>query len=468
MSRKIGRGALAALAAGAMALTLGSTASADVIDTDNPVIGVPEATVGSAKLFRIADANRVLTAVKASKSSNAWGSITTSTTNVWDCQGNYPQNPFDGATTTQSTGTRIEVPVLVGFFPPTVISVECVSVVDTVTTSGTMDIIISRDDDYPDALAAAPLADVRNAPILLHPTNLVDNDPRPTHTDEGLVPQVEAEIARLAGLAGPEGNVTGHVLGGTGALSHDVENAIDAIPGVDRTVRYQGMNRFETATTIANVTVGFYRIESGAAVPDVNAYLTTGLDFPDALSAGAAAANNDGVVLLTNGEGWDRDDITREYLKALRSFVDDNWMKNTTEVFAVGGPSTRAAEGPDGVSLAASYWGADRYETATKTAAATFADPDHFAIVSGYTFADALVGSGFIANADGPLLLTQNDKLNNHTANYLKADSRPFGSGPNVDNGDTIVVFGGGGSVTPQVSADVKALLDGLFALPSW
>ena len=33
----------------------------------------------------------------------------------------------------------------------------------------------------------------------------------------------------------------------------------------------------------------------------MNVYLATGTNFPDAMAAGAAAADNDGIVLLTNG-----------------------------------------------------------------------------------------------------------------------------------------------------------------------
>lgn len=469
MSIKIGRGAVAALAAGAMAVTLGSAASAEVIDEDNPIISVPVATVGSATLHRIADADRIRTAVKASQSAN-WGDVNTYFDKEWSCEGNYANNSFDKTVSYQPLGTKIMVPVYVAPRKEW-IAVECTTVAVNERTHGRMDIIVSRSDDYPDALAAATLADVLDAPILLHPTNLVDNDSRPDHTSMGLHPAVKAEIQRLANLAGSDGQVTVHVLGGTGAISHDVENAIDAIPGVDRTFRYQGVNRYDTATNIANVTVGAYGIESGASLRDVNVYLTTGENFPDALSAGAAAAENDGVVLLTKGEGWDQDGFTRGFLDRLRNWVNDDawWIKNTSEIFAVGGPAVRAASGSDGVDLAAGYSGVNRYETAELVARGTFDDPSHFGIVSGEIFADAVIGSGFMANADGPLLLTENDSLNEYTASYLRDNEEGYvPPQPNVDNGDTIVVFGGGQSVSMNVSNQVKALLDELFASPTW
>lgn len=443
MSMKTRRGVVATLAAGALSLTLAPSAFADVINPDTPEIGVPEATAGEANLYRIADEDRISTAVKASKSGE-WGNISYQDWNRWECgAGSFGGSP-DGRFTLQPAGTVAQFDVW-DFGTRDMVQITCTVETYKTVSAGNMDIIVARSDDYPDALAAAPLADVLDAPILLNPTDSLDS-------------RVQAEIARLAGLAGPEGLVRVHLLGGTNALSHDVENKIDTIANVDGTLRYQGIDRYETAVNIAGVTVGVYGIESGAGLKDVNGYITTGTNFPDALAAGAAAANNDGVVLLTAGTELDRRGFTEDFLVNLRDWVADGLFANTSENFAVGGPSAQAVADYD-IRVAASYVGADRYETAAITATETFDDPEFMAIVSGENFADALVGSGFIANADGPLLLTRNAFLSPVTADYLMA---------NVDDGDTIIVFGGGASVSPQVSADVQDVLDELFALPEW
>ena len=468
MSKKIGRGALAALAAGAMALTLGSAASAEVVDADNPIISVPEATVGSAKLHRIADADRILTAVKASKSSNNWGNFNTTFSNWWVCE-DTTFAAFHHQPVNLPVGTTRHL--LRTLVPPSYVTCTVEVNPNSIKTTGKIDIIVARADDYPDALAAAPLADVLDAPVLLHPNDLIDNDSRPGYTDLGLHPAVKAEIERLANIGVQnKTQVTVHLLGATQALSHAVENAIDDISGVDVTLRHQGTNRFQTATSIAGVTANWYRVDSGATTPDINVYLTTGLDFPDALSAGAAAAENDGVVILTNGTGWDRDGFSRDFLSARNTWINDGWFnRNTSEVFAVGGPSAAAAAGADGTTVAASYVGATRFETAAITAQATFNNPKNFAIVSGITFPDALVGGAFIANADGPLLLTNNDSLHPATADYLSDNGEGYDPVvPNVNSGDNVIVFGGGNSVSQNVSAQVKALLETLFAQPNW
>lgn len=450
MSTKMRRGVFAAFAAGAMALTMTPAAFADLDDSDGaPPVIVPDEQVSEAEVFRIADSTRILTAIEASQSRTDWGQIYSNTMKLWDCS--VAGFWMDGMPVFHD-GWEIGdyyYPIWETPHSDEEARVRCEVVEGPTRTWGKMDIIVSRSDDYPDALSAAPLADVLDAPILLNPTGALDAD-------------VRAEIARLAAVAGEgrRGWVTVHLLGGTDALSHDVENAIDTIPGVDRTLRYQGLDRFETAVNIAEVTVDSYGLESGADGNDVNVYLTTGRNFPDALAAGAAAANNDGVVLLTDGEGLDRRGTTEQFLIDLEDWVyDERWDINTSEIFAVGGPSVRAVEAFE-IRVAGKYMGVNRYETATKTAEAVFdldpAGTDNFAVVSGEGFADALVASGYIANLDGPLLLTQPTALNGFTAAYLNDV---------VEDGDRIFTFGGPDALRLAVTNEIKALLEAKFAV---
>lgn len=444
--RRGGR-ALVAVTAAALAVTMAPAAFAAVDDSDGaPPVVVPDETVMSAEVFRIADSTRILTAIEASQSRTDWGTIYSNTKLLWDCSASNFW--MDGTPVPHHQGWEVG-----DFFFPTWFmgsQVKCEVVEGDTKTWGNMDIIVARSDDYPDALAAAPLADVLDAPILLNPTDALDAD-------------VSAEIKRLAALAGHGGrhaNVTVHLLGGTNALSHAVENAIDALPNVDRTLRYQGIDRYQTAVNIAEVTVDHYGLESGADGNDVNVFLTTGVNFPDALAAGAAAANNDGVVLLTRGTELDRRGFTEQFLVDLETWVDDaRWDINTSENFAVGGPSATAAADFD-IRLADQWVGADRYETATLTARDVFnLDPkgtDNFAVVSGTGFADALVASGYIANLDGPLLLTRPTALTPVTAEYLEDV---------VQNGDRIFTFGGPDALRLAVTNEIVDLLEKKFAI---
>ena len=358
------------------------------------------------------------------------------------------------------------------------IGVDCEAVDGgRVFPNGRMDIILARADDYPDALAGGPLADVLNAPILLHTTDPVGfgevlipatrTAPPVLCLDPGgcVNPAVAAEIERLARLGtqpgeDPRGTAV-HVLGGTDALSEALQLALLDIPGVDFTLRYQGIDRYETAVRISEAVVDFYGVDCGADLGEVNAYLTTGINFPDALAAGAAASGNCGVVLLTNGEELDRRGFTESFLVWLDDYVGAPGSPNLTKNYAVGGPAVRAAEAFDiRLTPGGAYLGADRYETATLAALGTYGPlgpvSGDFAVASGEGFADALVAGGFIANLDGPLLLTRADNLTPVTAAYMEQV---------VMNGDRIFTFGGPDALKASVTKEIADLLKAKFEI---
>jgi putative cell wall-binding protein len=139
-------------------------------------------------------------------------------------------------------------------------------------TGATPEVFVVRGDRFPDALAVAPFAYHANMPILLtKPTELVD--------------QAESYITS-AGVTGV------FIAGGPLAVSGEVENVIDALPGVDAT-RVAGTDRYSTARVVADFGVG--RGWGGYEFVGV----ATGANFPDALSGGAACGMRGGALLLT-------------------------------------------------------------------------------------------------------------------------------------------------------------------------
>lgn len=458
MSKKT-RGALAAVAAGAITLTVAPNAFAAPIDPDPGFVP----SVVNPGVHRIAAKDRISTAIEASQT-RSWGHTSTKVvagTPVWQLASAAPGaadvvgqiivanhvGVASGVAAGQTTSVTYTDWTSV---PPQVRKLTFKSVkTDVAIEKRDVDIIIARSDDYADAIAATPMADILNAPVLINPTASLDD-------------RVKNEIKRLAATATGEGRVRVHLLGGTNALSHDVENAIDGVLGNSvSTFRYQGIDRFQTATTIANATLFWYGGPDGVgSKKDLNVYLTTGRDFADALSAGPAAANNDGIVLLTDGDKLDRRGFTDDFLVNLRTIVNEAWKTqlNTSEIIAVGGPSARAAANED-IRLAKSYVGADRFATAALTARGEFklvdktdtVGVDNYAVVSGVTYADALVASSFIANADGPLLLSRNDSLPAVTKAYL-VDA--------VDSNDRVFTFGGPGAMAPSIDDSIKGALN--------
>jgi hypothetical protein len=453
MKRSIWRGAVVAAAVGALAVGLVPAASAaDPIDVDtgSPSLNVP----AQVDTWRIAGNSRIQTAIEAAQVRNDWGRVSTGA--VLQCPSALiPGNGTPVDTTQFPVGTVVSVPVTV----PGVQGTSFVDCTVVANPNALIDVIIARVDDYPDALASAPLADVMNAPILLNPTDSLDPD-----------------VADYLNSLSQNSLVVVHLLGGTNALSENVRNEILADTGADVVVRHQGVNRYQTAVGLADFTIFNqwlnYFIDGDTGIPTFgNVYLTTGTNFPDALSAGAAAANNSGVVLLTKGAEFDTNpsnfSFTFDYLANLPTTIFDivgpNFPFNTPENFAVGGPAVTAADNAD-VRLADRYDGVNRYETAVLVDKGTFDEPfagkNYFALASGTNYPDAVVAAGFIANLDGPLLLSDPTDLyrafgnptgNPYTAAYLQA---------NANNQDLVFVFGGTGSLNQNVQGQVEDVLN--------
>lgn len=134
------------------------------------------------------------------------------------------------------------------------------------------EVLIARGDLFPDALAGNYLAGVEDAPILLTPTNSLD----------------QATIEALE-LIDPE---TVTVLGGTQAISEDVFD--DLSDDFDNVRRIGGFDRYETAILLAE-TGGVY----GGDPETRTAIVAYGDNFPDALVTGAISFDQNWPLLLS-------------------------------------------------------------------------------------------------------------------------------------------------------------------------
>lgn len=125
--------------------------------------------------------------------------------------------------------------------------------------------------EFPDALAGVPAAGRAAGPLLL-----VARDALPAATREAIV-ALEPDRAV--------------VLGGAGAVSDAV--AAELRDHVGQVVRARGSDRFATSVAVSASTFPAAR----------TAYVATGLDFPDALAGGPAAAHASGPLLLVHRGG---------------------------------------------------------------------------------------------------------------------------------------------------------------------
>jgi putative cell wall-binding protein len=128
-------------------------------------------------------------------------------------------------------------------------------------------VFIATGRNFPDALSGIPAAAAEGAPILL-----TEPDVLPTGTKD--------ELKRL----GPDRI---YILGGTGAVSAAVEAEL-ASYSTEAPIRVAGSDRFATAAAVAKRFFG----------PGPLVYITTGLNYPDAVAGGAVAAYFGAPILL--------------------------------------------------------------------------------------------------------------------------------------------------------------------------
>lgn len=132
---------------------------------------------------------------------------------------------------------------------------------------GARTVYIVSGGDFPDGLSGTPAAVQDGAPLLLTSPN------RLPHATIGALERLRPN--RIV------------ILGGTGAVSTDVEAALTSFAKV---TRLAGTNRYETAARIA--AAKFPKSASSVV-------LATGSEFPDALAGGAAASTIPAPLLLT-------------------------------------------------------------------------------------------------------------------------------------------------------------------------
>lgn len=165
--------------------------------------------------------------------------------------------------------------------------------------------IVARADDFPDALAAGPLALEGRHPILLTDTATLDATTRDVLTDPSL--GIEQVI----------------IPGGPVAVSEDVETAIAALDNVVSVHRVQGENRTATAVELADLT----RTTRGWGATNLS--LARGDFFPDALTIAPLAAQLDASLLLSQ----DPETIGGDTFAGIQSVCDQ-----VEEVLITGGP----------------------------------------------------------------------------------------------------------------------------------
>jgi putative cell wall-binding protein len=224
--------------------------------------------------------------------------------------------------------------------------------------------------NFPDALAAAPAASLGGGPLLLSQKDVLPD-------------VVKAELARLQ----PQKIV---VVGGQEAISNAV---FDDLAGRTNAIeRVAGSDRFETGRNIVR-----NAFEGGAS----SAYIATGANFPDALSAAGAAGSRGLPVILVQGSSAGIDSATAALIRDLG--VSDLKIVGGTATISTGVESSLSQI--PGITSVQRFAGTDRYETSRLVNAEAFSRIPSAFIAVGTNFPDALAGAARAGSEKMPLIV---------------------------------------------------------------
>lgn len=194
--------------------------------------------------------------------------------------------------------------------------------------------------------------------------------------------------------------------------------------------RVAGDDRYGTALAVS----AYY-------APGVEAlFLASGQDFPDALSASAAAANLEAPLLLTR-------------VSALPDGVLDEIKRLAPKkIYVVGGTGSVGAAVYEQISAVAPTQrlsGATRYETTLAVADAVFETAETAVIATGRTFPDALSASGAAGATGSPVILVDGTQSTVNEAALATLEQLEV---------EHVAIAGGAGSVSNAIAGQLNGL----------
>ena len=266
-------------------------------------------------------------------------------------------------------------------------------------------VILASGEDFPDALVAAALAGLKDAPVLLT-------------AKDSLSPETLLEIQRLQAK-------TIYILGGPGVIAQAVE---DRLAQHYTTQRIAGADRYETAVKLGALIQAAQSI-APTGTEGQTVILATGLNYPDSLSIAPFAAQYNLPILFTG-----RDTLPEKTAQALK-----DW--GVQKIILVGGTgviseAVATVLQNDLKMNVTRLSGSDRYLTSLAIAkyfeAYGAASPENTgagdpserftmaALATGDGYADALAGAALAGKEKMPLFLMNKSSLNTELNAYLK------------------------------------------------
>ncbi|MCK0114005.1 cell wall-binding repeat-containing protein [Ornithinimicrobium sp. F0845] len=290
---------------------------------------------------------------------------------------------------------------------------ETAALVAQEAPEGGTQVLVASGQNFPDALAVSAAAGAAPGPLLLTKADAVPNATR-------------AEVQRLVADGGPQGLT---VAGGSSVVQPDIVDVLSGLAGTDAEV-LAGVDRYATAAAIAAATVE----------PGATAYVVSGLDYPDALTAATLAAPEQGSVLLTRSG------------KLPNATVAQLVAQTPDRIVVVGGSG---AVSEDVLTELGAYApvverlsGEDRYGTAAAVTDSFDPGVDVLYVATGENYPDALTVAALAGQQGAPVLLVKSDILPVVTAEAADRLAP-----------DRIVVVGGTGAVSEDVAEELRTYL---------
>lgn len=296
-------------------------------------------------------------------------------------------------------------------------------------------VVLSRSDQFYDALAGSAFAAAKHAPLLL------------THT-ASLDAPVLAEIERVLPKNGPV-----YLLGGTSAISPEVQAQLKKA-GYTDIQRFAGSNMYQTAVLVDEAEFP----QGGESV-----MVATGSSYYDALAAASISTHpnpsgfGDAAIVLAQGDSADATlpPATLDYLNS----IAPTYGMGDRELVGVGGPGANAITKAEKAGTLHNWGkdaglldivGSDAVDTAVKLAGSAYWTGANVGLATTGGWQDALAGGALLGSEGGDLLLTAPSGLNAEDAAFLAHNSI---STEEVD------VFGGAAALPASVITAVNPLL---------
>jgi len=201
--------------------------------------------------------------------------------------------------------------------------------------------------------------------------------------------------------------------------------------------RLAGANRYETAVAVSQ------QFDSFGGAEGSYVYVANGANYPDALSAGPAAAHRNAPLLLTEGG-------------SLPTAVRNELIRLQPETVIIAGGTAVVSNSVKSaidavVDTVVRIGGANRYETSRLLVEDAFPSAENAFIATGANFPDALAATAAAAKKSAPVILVDG------TASSAPSATRSLIGSSGL--GVTDVYIAGG---TAVVSNGVKASLEGI------